>query len=161
MLLSPSPSADFSGSHSGNRRPPSLPRLLWGICCAIGFLFAVNGFIGETLYRQARLGMSVDGSAALWKFNQASILFPIEYRLREGDAVYKAIQEGIPPDIALEGLKEVLRTDPNSPNLWFFVGVQKARMNDKDGVREALAKLERLAPMWANTEMLRKTEAAL
>lgn len=154
-------SADCLASPSGNPRRLFSPRLLWATCCAIGFLFAVNGFIGETLYRQARRVMAVDGTSALWKFNQAAVLFPLEYRLREGDAVYKAIQEGIPPDVAIAHLQDVLRTDPDSPNLWFFLGVQKARLGDKEGVREAVRKLERVAPMWANTETLRQTEAAL
>ena len=97
----------------------------------------------------------------MWNFDRAAALFPLEYRLREGDAVYKAIQEGIPPQIALGQLYDMLASDPHSPNLWFFIGIQKARLSDLAGMKEARERLEVLAPMWANTATLKQTEQAL
>lgn len=120
----------------------------------------MNGFRGEALYFKARTGLS-DGTEALWLFDKAAAVFPPEYRIREGEAVFKSIYEGIPPEVAIDQIQAELRRDPWSPNLWFFLGIQRARQGDLAGVMRARAMVESVAPMWANVEALKKAELEL
>lgn len=105
--------------------------------------------------------MSSDGTQALWNFDKAAAVFPLEYRIREGEAVVKAVYEGIPPHVAIQHIEAVRAADPHSPNLWFFLGAQRARLNDLPGLIEARATLESVIPGWRNIELLREAEARL
>lgn len=89
---------------------------------------ATLAFYGEAAFVRT---YHTDPTHALFIIERAQV-FPFQYRIREKRAVILATNEGIPPDIALEAIDDMLRDDPSSPQLLYLRIIQEARVGRKD-----------------------------
>lgn len=89
---------------------------------------ATLAFYGEAEFIRSH---HTDPTHALFIIERAQV-FPFQYRIREKRTIILATNEGIPPDIALEAIDDLLKDDPASPQLLFLRIIQKARLGEKD-----------------------------
>jgi hypothetical protein len=124
-----------------------------GLFVAAGFLYGVT-VSASTIQFTAAL-QSIERSNLLLNLIKAQTLFPpLASRVaRRYTDLLPVMLDGVNPQVALAFLREALQHDPHAPHLHFWLVVTLLRDGDGDQAREALLRLEALAPNWVQTKM--------
>ena len=123
---------------------------------ALGLLYAVNALAGEAYHRQAFSQPNV--ALQLLYAIRAESVFPLASYIRKQPAMYHAVLDRIPPQIALIEINRALAGAPDDGMLLFWRAVQLMRAGDYRTARKAVDRLRVLLPEWALT---RSAEALL
>ena len=87
---------------------------------------------------------------------RASAVFPFSTRIREGEAIVHTGVGDLPPSLTVLTLRRAYYHSPNSPQIAFWLITQLVRLGEMETAREAVNRLEVLAPNWPQTRLARQ-----
>lgn len=150
--FSPFASPGCSPSRSPFRPRDLSRRWLSAALCAFGLLYGAAMIYGEATFKA---GLATGSLSGILKATvQAEAIFPSSLRLREALAMTSSQMAQVDPILALGFVKSAQRHAPHDPVLWYWRAVSHLRAGDGPSARDALAKMQALAPGWPETQRL-------
>ena len=120
----------------------------------MGLLFAVANTVGEHRFGNAL--NAKDQPHAFLSLERAEAVWPLKFRIREGQTMAYSNTGSIAPELALEALDSGLKNDPYSPSMLWHKAMQELRQGRTPQAWTIMKEFEKVSNNWLENAELRK-----